>query len=304
MNDYVLFILGIIAAGLGGDLFIRGAVGIARAMRVSAGIIGVTIAAFATSSPELSVAFSSGLSGAPEIGFSDALGSNVVNVALILGVTLLVGGIHAPRRTVKRSYVTALVAPAVLALLALDGMLSRIDGVVMLAIFLAWFVTVTVEAKRERSAAGAVLGESHKWPALIYCAVGLALLIAAGYLIVQGATGIAVSLGLSTFFIGAVVVAIGTSIPELATTLISKLRGHDEVGLNTIYGSNIFNGLLVVGTVAALSPIRVPAVETTIALVFGIVSVALTLPSRRNVIERWRGAVLIAIYVIYVAGTA
>lgn len=304
MNDYFAFGLGILCAGLGGDLFIRGAVGMARFLRVSTGIIGATVAAFATSSPELSVAFSSAISGAPRISFGDALGSNVLNVALILGITLLFGGIHAPRRTVRRNFLIALLTPVIVGLLALDGRLSRMDGLAMLAGFLAWLIRVTVEAGRERSAAGVVLGERRERAALLYSIAGLALLIAAGYLIVGAATGIAVSLGLSTFFIGGVVVAIGTSVPELATALISKLRGHDEVGLNTILGSNIFNGLLVIGVLVTIAPFDIPTAETQVALLFGVGTVALTLPSKRGTIERWRGPVLLALYVAYVAATA
>ena len=302
MNDYLSFGLGVIAAGLGGEAFVRGSVGLARSLRVSPAIIGATVAAFGTSSPELSVGISSSLAGAPQVSFGDAMGSNILNVAVILGIALLIGGICNPRGNL-RNMIAALLIPLITIGLTLDGTLSRGDGIVLLLLFLTWFADVTFEARRQRRAA--VVPESEKgWRALLYSAAGLALLAVAGYLIVRGATGIAVSLGLGTFFIGAVIVAAATSVPELATTITSKLRGHDEIGLNTILGSNIFNGLLIVGTVAVISPARVARPDAFTTLGFGFASVVALIPSRGGSIPRWRGFILLALYAAYVVLTA
>jgi cation:H+ antiporter len=129
---------------------------------------------------------------------------------------------------------------------------------------------------------------------------GLACLFAAGALIVQGARGIALGLGLSEFVIGATVVAVGTSVPELATALISKLRGHDEVGLGALLGSNIFNGLFIIAVAALIHPIVVDPASVRTALVFGALAVLLTLPDRGGAIGRWRGVLLLAVYLAYV----
>ncbi len=129
---------------------------------------------------------------------------------------------------------------------------------------------------------------------------GLALLIAAGKLIVFGATGIAKALGLSDFVIGATVVAVGTSVPELATAIISRLRGHDEVGLGTLLGSNIFNGLFIAGVASTITPIKVTFSSAAPALLLGLVAVALTFPPRSGIIDRWRGGLLLAVYLAYV----
>ena len=197
MNDYIVLFLGILCAGIGGELFLRGLVGIARWARISAGIIGATVAAFATSSPELSVGIGAALSGKPQISLGDTLGSNVVN----------------------------------------------------------------------------------------------------------GATGIAMAFGIDAFIIGATVVAIGTSIPELATTVIAQIRGYHEVGLGNILGSNIFNGLLIVSVVAMICPIAVVWREVLVTLAFGIVTVALTWPPRHGFIHRKRGVLLVALYAGYIATT-
>ncbi|HIK57170.1 MAG TPA: calcium/sodium antiporter [Synechococcales cyanobacterium M55_K2018_004] len=299
MNHSVAVVLGAIGAGIGGDLFVRGVVGLAHWARVSAGIIGATVAAFATSSPELSVAISSALDQKPQISLGDVLGSNVVNVALILALALLIAGVQSSRDSIKRDFPAALVTPIVIGLLSLDGVLSQLDGFVLLSIFLVWLIAVILEARRQQSASDEVLGESRSWLAVILCVVGLGLLILAAHLIVGGATGIALAFGVDEFVIGATIVAVGTSMPELATTIVSRLRGHEEVALGTILGSNIFNSLWVVGVAAAISPIAVNWQEVSVALVFGVLTVILTFPTSRGRIERRRGAVLLALYLVY-----
>jgi len=301
MNDYVALILGVVCAGIGGEFFVRGAVGLAHWARVSPGIIGATVVAFATSSPELTVAINAALAGRPQISFGDALGSNVVNVALILAIALLISGIQCPRNSIKRDFPVALLVPVIIGVLFLDGVLSRIDGLLLLGMFLAWLIAVTIEARKQRSAAEKVLGERRGWLAIILSAVGLVLLVAAGRLIVAGAKGIAISFGVDEFVIGAVIVAVGTSVPELATTVVAKLRGHDELGLGTILGSNIFNGLLIVPVAAVISPISVDLRKVAVALVFGLLAVVFTFPTRRGFIERRRGVLLLVLYAVYLA---
>jgi len=303
MNHYLALAVGIACAGLGGEFFIRGTIGLARWLRVSAGIIGVTVTAFATSSPELSVAISSALSGIPRIALGDALGSNVVNIALILGLALIAGRIRSQRKDIKRDYWAAVLSPLVIGVLAIDGVLSRVDGLLLLTAFTAWLIHVTVVARRQRSAAGEVLGEQREWLAVVYGAMGLGLLIMAGRLIVSGASGLAAAMGIGSFIVGAAIVAFGTSVPELATVVISRIRGHDEIGLNTVLGSNIFNGLWVIGVAATICPIAFARWEVMAVLTFGIVTVAMTLPSRTGYVERWRGVVLLVLYGVFVFTT-
>ncbi|NMG74135.1 sodium:calcium antiporter [Aromatoleum diolicum] len=301
MNDYLSLLLGIASAGVGGELFVRGAVGLAHWARISPGIIGATVAAFATSSPELSVSVNSALVGSPKIALGDALGSNVVNIALILALALVISGIQSPRDSIKRDFPVALLVPVVTGVLFLDGILSSADGALMLSLFLAWLAAAVVEARKQRSSAENVLGVRHHWVALMSGVVGLVFLVAAGDLIVAGARGIAISFGIDEFIIGATIVAVGTSAPELATTVIAKLRGHDEVALGTILGSNIFNGLLIIGIAATIHPIVVSWREVTVTLVFGLLALAVSWPPRSGFIERRRGILLLALYAVYLA---
>ena len=301
MYDYFALILGVVCAGVGGELFVRGAVGVAQWARISPGIVGATIVAFATSSPELSVSVNAAMVGEPQIALGDALGSNVLNVALILAVALVISGIQCPRDSVKRDFPVALLIPVITGVLFLDGELSRLDGLLMLGMFLVWLVATVIEARKQRSAAEAVLGEQRSWLAVVYCFGGLAFLVTAGNLIVTGARGIAISFGIDEFIVGATIVAVGTSVPELATTVISKLRGHDEVGLGTILGSNIFNGVFIIGVAAVIHPITVPWREVAITLVFGFVALVFTYPTAKGFIERRRGILLLVLYAAYLA---
>ena len=299
MNDYLTLVLGVVCAAVGGELFLRGTVGIAHSLRVSPGIIGSTVVAFATSSPELAVSISAALAGTPQISLGDALGSNVVNVALILAAAITISGIQTPRSSLKRDFPVALLIPVVTLVLLLDGVLSRIDGLLLVGMFVVWFISVIIEARKQRSSAEKMLGEQRGMLAAMFSVAGLAFLIAAGRLVVNGAKGIAVAFGLNEFTIGATVVAVGTSIPELATTIIAKLRDHDEVGVGTILGSNIFNGLLIVGVAAIIHPIAVGWREVAGVLIFGMLAVALTFPNGRGFIERRRGPLLLTLYAAY-----
>lgn len=299
MNHYTVLILGLVCAAIGGELFVRGTVGLAHWARISPGIIGVTVAAFATSSPELSVSINAALAGTPQIALGDALGSNVVNVALILALTLVISGIQSPSDSVKRDFPVALLIPVITGVLFLDGVLSRIDGFLLLSMFLAWLVTTIVEVRKQRSAAGEVLGEHRGWLVVLSCAIGLGFLIAAGNLIVAGAKGIAIAFSLDEFIIGATIVAVGTSVPELATTVVAKLRGHDEIGLGTILGSNILNGILVIAIAAIIHPITVAWREVAMTLMFGFMAVVCTYPTRTGAIERRRGVLLLVLYGAY-----
>lgn len=300
MNPYLSMLLGVVCAGIGGELFVRGLVGMARWARVSAGMIATTVAAFATSSPELSVAVGAALSGRPEISLGDALGSNIVNVALILAIALCISGIVSPRATVRRDFPVALLVPVAVGALGFDGLVSRADGIALLVFFLVWLTLLIRDAQRERNAASAVTGEFNRWQMLVTIAIGLAFLVGSGHFIVQGAREIALKLGIPEFVIGATVVALGTSTPELATTVISKLKGHEEIGLGTVLGSNVFNGLFIIGTAAVISPIPVEMRDINWALGCGVVSTLLTFPRRDGLIPRWRGAMLLVVYGTFV----
>lgn len=296
--------LGLVLAGVGGEAFLKGAVGIASWARIPASIIGLTVAAFATSSPELSVAITSAMAGTPSISLGDALGSNVVNIALILGSVFLISDTPVNTKGAKRDIPIAIIQPILLIVLALDGELSRVDAVIMLLIFFGWLGSIMIEAIGYRKeTANDKKVESNIKSNLLYSSVGLVLLVLAGKSIVHGAENIGHIFNIDPFIIGATLVALGTSAPELATTVLSKLRGHSDIGLGTVLGSNIFNGLFIISIAALIHPITVNIVPLQVSLAFGIISVLLLIPPKKRVFTRQRGIGLLALYSLYITLT-
>lgn len=300
MHPLFTLLIGLVLAGLGGEFFVRGLVGIATWARIPAGVIGATVAAFATSSPELSVSVNAALAGTPQIALGDALGSNVVNIGLVLGLALLFGPIQDRGAMARREFPFALLAPALTFVLLYDGVLSRVDGGILMAAFIGWIGVSIRQALRERHAAEKVLGDKGHGNSLMISALGLVMLVLAGSFIVTGAKFVGDALGWTPFVVGATLVAIGTSIPELATTIISRTRGHDEVGLGTVLGSNLFNGLFVVSIAAMIHPIEVRVQTVMVGLFFGLLTVALAMPNRLAQVPRGRGWVLLGAYTVYV----
>lgn len=302
-TDLLAVLAAVPAAALGGSLFLKGVLGVAAWLRLPRVLVATTLAAFATSSPELAVSSLAALAGKPEIGLGDALGSNVVNIGLILGLALLFKGLVVRRDELGRDYVLALAVPVLTLVLALDGRLSRADGLLLLGLLAAWLALVTRQAIAERrDSADAALPAAAALRAWLCLLGGLAALIMAGRLFVQGAGGIAAGLGVHPYLIGVTVVAMGTSLPELVTVLLSRLRGHDDIGLGTLLGSNLFNGLAIVGLAATIHPIQAPPAELALALGFGLLLVLLMRPSA-GVMTRRRGLALLAAYAGFVLTT-
>jgi cation:H+ antiporter len=203
---------------------------------------------------------------------------------------------------VTRNFAVAVAAPVALSVMLIDGSLSRLEAAILLGGFALWFARVTLEALKQRRSAPVPQETSSGFlGALFETSIGLALLIAAGSLIVFGASKIAQRFGLSDFVIGATLVAVGTSTPELATALMARIRRQDDVGFGALLGSNVFNGLFIIGVAAAITPIQTPEREAAPALVAGLIALALVYPPRNGVYRPWRGVALLAVYGAYLA---
>lgn len=304
MTDLTLILGAVLLAAAGGEAFLKSILGAALHLRVPKMVVATTLAAFATSSPELTVSSVAALAGQPEIGLGDALGSNVVNIALIFGLALLFGAIQTSRQDFGRDYYLALAIPVLTLLLVLDGHIARWEALLLLAAFLVWLAWAVRSALRQRDVAVAIeAGALSGGKSLILGVLGLAALIAAGRLFVSGATGIAAAFSVDTYVIGVLLVAIGTSLPELVTVILSRLRGHDDVGVGTLIGSNLFNGLAIVGVAGTIHPISVPLAEVALTLACGIFALLLLLPNRAGLIVRGRGYFLLTFYAGFVWAT-
>ena len=304
MTD-LLWILGaVVLAAAGGEAFLKSILGAALHLRVPKIIVATTLAAFATSAPELTVSTVAALAGQPEIGLGDALGSNVVNIALIFGLALLYRSVQASRQDFSRDFYLALAVPVLTFFLMLDGRIERPEALVLLVVFLTWLVWTVRSALRQRAVAVDVEAtELSAGKSLLLGVLGLGALVAAGRLFVSGATGIAAALDVDTYVIGVLLVAIGTSLPELVTVILSRLRGHDDVGVGTLIGSNLFNGLAIVGVAGTVHPIAAPLAEVAVTLACGIIALLLLLPNRRGQIVRGRGVLLLILYAGFVWAT-
>ena len=228
-TDLGAMLVAVALAAVGGELFLRGVLGAAESLRVPKLLVATTLAAFATSSPELTVSSIAALAGKPEIGLGDALGSNVVNIALIFGLALLFGPIRSDWRELGRDYAFALSIPILTLWFVRDGVLSRGDGGVLLLLFAVW-LGLLVRAGLAARGREASPDNAHPWRSLFFGLAGLVALILAGRLFVTGATGLASAFGVDAYVVGAILVAIGTSLPELVTVLLARWRGHLGAG--------------------------------------------------------------------------
>lgn len=291
--------LGAACAFFGGELFLRGTLGLARSWGLISRTVAGAIAGLATSSPELSIAFTAGVAGEPEIALGNNLGGNIVNLALILGLALSLSPVKVNPLSLRTSYVFVFLQPLMLAAILADGEVSRLDAGLLICTFAAWLYFSMRGAFEDP-------GEetSTRWVALAQAVAGLSLLVAAGQLIVYGASQLARDFGFSDFVVGATIVALGTATPELATFLISRLRRHDQVGVGMILGSTIVSGYLVIGVAGAVSPIHVTLAEAAPALAAAVTAALLTSPPKNGVIPRWRGFVLLVTYTLYVTAIA
>lgn len=298
--EFLILVAGLVLAGVGGERFVRGSVGLATWLRVPAGIVGATVAAFATSSPELTVGVLSAMEGRSELAFGDATGSNMVNLGVVLGVALLAVGVSATWIEVRRELFSFLAAISILAVSAVDGHIGRPEAIVISGIFAGWLVWVARDARRERSDSG-IFGDVKRGAVVVDVAAGITLLVVAGRLIVIAAKEIGTSLGWSQFVVGSIVVALGTSTPELVTTSIALRRGHVGVGIGTVLGSNIFNSLFIVGVAGIIDPVDVEWRSSMIALTGALVATVLIVPRRNGRFSRRVGLGLVSIYGLYVA---
>ncbi|MFO8002856.1 calcium/sodium antiporter [Thioalkalivibrio sp.] len=305
-------VLGLALLVWSADRFVEGAATTARHLGMPALLIGMLVIGFGTSAPEMMVSALASLQGNPGIALGNAYGSNIANIALILGLTALISPIVVHSQILRKE-LPVLTAVTLLAAAQLwDGHLSRLDAVVLLGVLAALVGWSILQGLRERSDTLGVEMEqelaAHPMPlprALVWLVVGLVLLIVSSRILVWGAVSIAQALGVSDLVIGLTIVAIGTSLPELASSLIAVRKGEHDLALGNVIGSNLFNTLAVVGIAGAIHPLDVPPeVLTRDMAVMGALTLSLFvigygLRGRQGRINRVEGAVLLMVFLGY-----
>ncbi len=315
--DLFYFVIGIVLIIAGANYLTEGASALARRFGVSPLVVGLTIVAFGTSTPELIVSLLSALKGNSDIAMGNVVGSNIFNVLVIGGITALVAPITVTRSTVRREIPLVLLASLVLSVMALDrvfagtgateNILSRSEGIVLLCFFLIFLTYTFAIAKGDPSdphTAPAPTKHYPLWLLVIFIIGGLGGLVLGGELFVNSASSIARTLGMSEGFIGLTIVAAGTSLPELATSVAAALKKEPEIAVGNIVGSNIFNIFFILGTTATVTPIRIGGVSSLDFLVMSFSAILLYVFAvlfGQRVIKRAEGAVLFLCFVLYTA---
>jgi cation:H+ antiporter len=300
-----IFAVGVVILYYGAEAMLHGSVSIATRMGISQLVIGLTLVAFGTSAPELSLDVSAALQGSTQLAFGTLVGSNISNVGLILGLAAIIAPLRINMRLL-RSEAPIVIAVSLLVLaLGFDGEISRQDGVLMLAAFVLFLTYSYLGARREaadakaefkREASEADIPGSSLRKSMLLVVVGLAGLIIGAQLMVYAAVGAAKLLGISELVIGLTIVAIGTSLPELATSLVAARRGDADIAVGNVVGSNIFNMLFILAIVAIILPVPVSPqsirVDLPIMIAFAVALVPMMFSGM--VIGRREGAILLA----------
>ncbi|MEM6381723.1 MAG: calcium/sodium antiporter [Pseudomonadota bacterium] len=310
MLQYLILLLGLAGLVITGDMLVRGAVGLAERFGIPPLIIGLTVVALGTSAPELMVSVQAAFEGVADIAIGNVVGSNIANVLLVLGVPALIAAIPCNQKGLKRSTFFMLGVSVLFIVFAFSGRLELWHGLVFLAALLLFLYGSYRSAIADQTGADmaqletidGVEGVPHSlWAALGFFAVGVIGLPFAADATVDSATAIARSLGVPEVVIGLTIIAIGTSLPELVTTVVAALKGQSDVGVGNVIGSNIFNILFILGTTAAITPIPIAQQIIRFDIWVMLAASLLLLPfvlGRRD-IGRATGVIFLLAYVAY-----
>lgn len=308
----VTILLAIVGLGLlvfGAELLVRGASGLAGAAGITPLVIGLTVVAAGTSAPELAVSLQGALSGRPDLAVGNVVGSNIANVLLILGASALIAPLTVSRQVVRVDVPLMIAASLVLVVLAQDGRVGRGEGVLLIAAIAAYLF---MQVRMGRGGAGgdpaadAPPPARGGWPAQVaLVVVGLGLLVLGARWLVNGAVAGAQAMGVSELVIGLTVVAVGTSMPEIATSLLATFRGQRDLAIGNVVGSNVFNLLAILGISAVASPGGLPVAHAAgafdIPVMVAVAVACLPIAFTGYAIARWEGALFLGYYAAYAA---
>ena len=305
-TDLLLVVAGMALLFGGGEFLVRGAVALARRYGVSELVIGLTIVGFATSTPELLVSVEAAWNGIPEIAIGNVVGSNIANILLIGGFTALLGSRVAPSDEIRGELRVMLGASVLVLLAAAWGAIPRLGGLVLF-LLLATYLGMHLRAASRASGATGGLDRPDMataepvWRALLALAAGLAMLFVGANWLVDGASSIARSIGVSEAVIGLTVVALGTSLPELATSVVAAWRGRSEVAIGNVIGSNIFNILGILGVTAMIEPLSVASrfLWLDVPIMLGVSVLFAAAVVVRNGLGRGSGTLMLSGYLVY-----
>lgn len=310
---FFLLAIGFVFLIKGADFFVDGASGIAKLLKIPSVVIGLTIVAFGTSAPELAVSVTSAIKGQNGIAIGNVIGSNIFNLLMVVGVAALIRPLTVEKNLVRRDFPFSILCTLVVLFMSVDfflgdgegNVLSRGEGLVLLCFFAVFMYSLVVQTKNSKVVQPESVVEEIKsipwWKAGVLSVIGILGIVFGGEMVVRGASTIALSLGMSEMLIGVTIIAIGTSLPELVTSIVAARKGECDIAVGNVIGSNIFNLLLILGVSAVINPIVLPShvfIDMLILLGMSIISFLFALNRK---ISRVEGGIFIVAYFGYLA---
>lgn len=306
----ILFVLGLILLVAGAELLVHGASQLAKHFGISALVVGLTVVAFGTSAPELAVSIKAGLAGQADIAMGNVVGSNIFNVLFILGLAALITPLVVSQQLVRLEVPLIIGVSVLLLVMALDGGISFFDGLLLFAGVVAYTVFTIRQSRKENAAAqessdGTTTAGGGRLPVqIMFILVGLAMLVLGAHWLVEGAVTFARLFGVSELIIGLTIVAVGTSLPEVATSLVAALRGERDIAVGNVLGSCLFNLLAIVGIASMVTPgglnVAPALINFDIPVMIAVALACLPIFAAGHLISRWEGALFLGYYVLYV----
>ena len=304
LKSLIILIVGFVLLIKGADFFVEGSSAVAKRLRIPSMIIGMTIVAMGTSLPECAVSVTASLTGNNSLAISNAVGSNIFNLMVVCGFCALFNPLYVEKSTLKKEFPFSVVCAVLLLVCGYLGMqLGRADGIILLIVFGAFLVWMVRSALKARAAAGDDEYEVLPvWKCIVFIVGGIVAIKFGGDFVVNGASTVATKLGLSQNLIGLTIVACGTSLPELVTSVVAARKNELDMALGNVIGSNIFNILMVLGISSAISPvalIRENIIDIVLLMVFSVM--VWIFAGTRKKIERKEGIIMVVVYLIYCA---
>lgn len=301
LMQVLLIVIGFAMLIKGADWFVEGASGLAAKLGIPQLVIGLTIVAMGTSAPEAAVSLTAAMKGSAEITIGNVVGSNILNILIILGVTSVIVATAVAKSTVRYEIPYMIGITLLLLVVGYSGYeITFVEGLILWGAFLLYLGYLFCMAKKQQSEVNEMEKQRPLWKLILGVIVGLILIIWGSDISVDGATGVARIIGLSERFIGLTIVALGTSLPELFTSVSAARKGKADIAIGNIVGSNIFNILFVVGTTALITPVAFApnfVVDTWIAIASGIL--LLVCVARKRTLGRWSGILMLCCYGVY-----
>ena len=313
LQQVLMFAAGLAVLVVGADVLVRGASRLAVSFGVSPLVVGLTVVAFGTSAPEMAVSVGSALAGSPDLAIGNVVGSNIANVLLILGISALITPLLVDEQIIRQEIPIMIGASALLVVMALDGNIGLLESIVLFALVIAYTVFLVIQSRRASKAVQdefetgipTSTWDSHWAVQIGLIAAGLAMLVVGADWLVDAAVAFARAFGVSDLVIGLTVVAVGTSMPEIATSIVAAMRGQRDIAVGNVVGSNVFNILAVLGAAGIASGAGLPVSEAArnfdlwvmLAVAFACLPIMIT----GREIARWEGVVFLAYYAAYTA---